>query len=236
MRRAAVVRYGWWVALPLGLLAILVVSGAIVGVVARMFGLNETPAVVAGLGVALYVLAFTLVQLAERGLFGHVVTKKELGIDHSITWKELGLGVAGFIVFLVASMIVTVLAKAMLPMIDWNQAQNVGFSTNIYGVDRMLAFLLLVVMAPIAEELLFRGYLFGKLQKAHMPVWLAVIAVSVVFAVMHGQVNVGIVVFLLSVVACGLRYYTKSIWPGAIVHGLNNLLTFYVTFVWALHS
>ena len=43
------------------------------------------------------------------------------------------------------------------------------------------------VMAPVVEEILFRGMAFGRLRKA-MPVWVALVLSSVFFGLMHGQI------------------------------------------------
>lgn len=237
MRRTTPTQYGLWVALPLGVLAILVASGVIVAGAAKTLDLTvSAPVAAAVVGAALYALAMALVVAVDRLVFGARLTKNDLGVGHSLTWKELSLGIAGFIGFLFVSMLLITVAKTALPMLDWSQPQDVGFTTTLFGTDRILAFLLLVVVSPIAEELLFRGYLFHRLRKARMPLWLATIAVSLVFAVVHGQINVGVAVFVLSVFACGLRHYTNSIWPGTIIHGLNNLLQFYIVFVWGLGS
>jgi membrane protease YdiL (CAAX protease family) len=94
----------------------------------------------------------------------------------------------------------------------------------------MLAFVTLVVLAPIAEETLFRGYLYGKL-KGHVPAIIAAIATSLLFGVAHMQWNVGIDVFILSLVLCGLRSLTGSIWSGILVHMIKNAIAFYFLFI-----
>jgi len=231
MKRASVARYGLWVALPLGVLAAMVMSGWAVGMTWRALGANASPLSEAGIGVALYGVTLGFIMIGERILFSRRITKKDVGLDRSLTWTELGYGVAGFVVMLLVSAVLVTIGRSVFPMVDWGQAQNVGFSNAIFGTDRMFAFMLLVVMAPIAEEIVFRGYLYDRLRKAKMPLWLMTVVISMAFALIHLQVNVGVVVFVLSVIACVLRWRTKSLWPGIILHGMNNLLAFYVTFV-----
>ena len=88
----------------------------------------------------------------------------------------------------------------------------------------------LVFIAPIAEEILMRGWLYGKLRtKLKAP--LAILLVSLVFALLHGQWNVGVTVFSLSLVLCTLREITGTIWSGIILHMLSNGIAFYLLYV-----
>ena len=64
-----------------------------------------------------------------------------------------------------------------------------------------------------------------------MPWWLPATLVSALFGVAHGQWNVGLDVFVLSMVACGLREATGSIWAGIVLHMIKNMVAFMATFV-----
>jgi membrane protease YdiL (CAAX protease family) len=52
-----------------------------------------------------------------------------------------------------------------------------------------------------------------------------------VFGAVHGQWNVAIDVFSLSLIMCGLREITGNIWAGALLHMLKNGLAFYILFI-----
>ena len=58
--------------------------------------------------------------------------------------------------------------------------------------------------------------------RKRVPVWLAMILVSVLFGIMHRQVNVGINVFFLSMVLCLMREMTGTIYAGILLHMLKN--------------
>ena len=89
---------------------------------------------------------------------------------------------------------------------------------------------MLVIIAPVAEELLFRGYLLGKLRK-HAPLWVAILVTSVIFGAIHLAWNVGIDVFALSIVLCVVRVVSGSLWPSIMLHMLKNGLAFYLLFI-----
>ncbi|MFZ2126256.1 MAG: type II CAAX endopeptidase family protein [Candidatus Microsaccharimonas sp.] len=156
-------------------------------------------------------------------------TREELGLTRLPEWLDLLLAPAGFFVYVILSAVLALLA-GMLPFVNPEQAQDTGFSQISQQYEFVLAFIMLIIIAPVAEEILFRGYLFGKLRH-HVPVWVAILITSILFGVVHGAWNVGIDVFALSIVLCLLRVLTKSLWPSIILHMLKNAVAFYFLFI-----
>lgn len=157
-------------------------------------------------------------------------SKEDLGLNRGPEWTELLLAPAGFFVYILLSALLVFLAMQFLPFINFDQVQDTGYSQLYQRFEFILALVMLVFIAPIAEEILFRGYLFGKL-RAHVPVWLAILLTSVLFAIVHGAWNVGIDVFALSIVLCLLRVVSGSLWPSIILHMMKNGLAFYLLFI-----
>ncbi len=158
-------------------------------------------------------------------------SSQDLGLTRLISWADMGLAPLGFIVYLLVSGLLVYAVSQLVPGIDLTQAQETGFDggMRVY-YQYLLALAALVVIAPIAEEIIFRGYLYGKLRKA-VPVWLAMLITSAAFGLAHGQWNVGIDVFALSMVACSLREITGSVWAGVLLHMLKNSLAYYILFI-----
>ena len=165
------------------------------------------------------------------------VSRQEFGLAGLPTWTDVGLGPVGFI----ASTLLAAGLVALFTVFPWfnaEEAQNVGFSVYMSGGDRVIAFLTLVVMAPVAEEVIFRGWLYGKIRETlngKMPekwgVVVAILIVSVLFGAVHMQWNVGINVFALSVVLCALREVTGTIYAGILTHMIKNGVAFYLLYV-----
>ena len=88
----------------------------------------------------------------------------------------------------------------------------------------------LVIIAPIMEELLFRGWLYGKL-RLKIPKVAAIVTTSLLFGLVHMQWNVGVNVFAMSVVLCALREVTGTIYAGILTHMIKNGVAFYLLFV-----
>lgn len=160
----------------------------------------------------------------------------ELGFDGWLpTWRQLLLGAVGFVAAIILMFIITLLVTLIIPGIDINQAQDVGFATQTFynRKELVMIFVTLVVLTPIAEEILFRGYLYGKL-RSRWPIWATITAVSVLFGLAHGQANVAIMTASMSIVMCITRELSDSIYPSIIIHAIKNALAFYLVFVLAI--
>jgi membrane protease YdiL (CAAX protease family) len=140
----------------------------------------------------------------------------------------LGWSILAFPLYLAASTLVSDLF-AQLFSIDLLQQQDIGYGSPS-GFGLVLIFLALVVLAPFVEELLFRGFLFTAFRRT-FGFWTGAAAVSLLFAVAHGQANVGVDVFVLSMFLCYLREKTDSLWPSIALHALKNLVAFVVLFI-----
>jgi membrane protease YdiL (CAAX protease family) len=79
-----------------------------------------------------------------------------------------------------------------------------------------------VVITPLAEELLFRGALYGWLRR-WWPAWATTAATAAAFAAIHGSL-VAVVPFTLvfGIVTGWLRERTGSVAAGSVSHVLNN--------------
>ena len=157
-------------------------------------------------------------------------TLQTLGLGRLPSWTDIGLAPLTFIAYTLVSAGLLAIAVAWVPHFPADQVQDVGFKAFGSRSDNILAFMTLVILAPLAEEVLFRGYLYGRL-KGYVPAVLAAIATSLLFAVAHGQWNVGLDVFALSLFLCGLRSLTGSIWAGVLVHVIKNALAYYILFI-----
>lgn len=157
-------------------------------------------------------------------------SKDDLGLTRPLSWADIGLAPIGLVVYFFISSIFIYGFTQFAPQIDLTQAQETGFDDVTHYYQYLLVFITLVVIAPIAEEAVFRGYLYGKLRKV-MPIWVTMLLTSALFGLVHGQWNVAIDVFALSMVLCGLREITGNIWSGILLHMLKNSLAYYLLFI-----
>lgn len=183
---------------------------------------------------AIYACAL-LITFGVPHLLDRKVTLESLGLQRLMSWTDIGLAPLAYIAYIFALIGVLAVVANLFPGYQADQAQDVGFKSITNQLGYVLAFATLVVIAPIAEEILFRGYLYGKLRR-HVPIWASIIATSILFAVVHGQWNVAIDTFVLSVFLCGLRELTGSVWAGILVHMIKNSIAFYLLFLAPLLS
>lgn len=155
---------------------------------------------------------------------------KELGLTRILEWKDIGLSLAGVVLYFLLTFVALQIA-ALIPGFDKNQSQQIDTLGQMYGQARMIAFVALVIVSPVFEEIIFRGLIYGRLRRVQLPWWIPAAIVSALFGAAHMQWNVAVDVFCLSMVACALREVTGSIWAGILVHVMKNLLAFMVVFV-----
>lgn len=233
-------RRKWWlvIVLPLWVIASfylvqLIVSLIIVGL--RAVGMtveftNNEAVLNATFAVIIYALTIAVVIGVPYLIRGSRVSKAQLGFDRLPMWTDLFLAPAGAVVYVLLSAGLLLTVSMVLPSINLNQVQDTGFNNIVLPYEYILAFITLVIVAPIAEEVLFRGYLYGALRKV-VPIWLAIGVVSLLFGIIHGSWNVGIDTFALSIVLCSLRELSGSIYPSILLHMIKNALAFYVLFI-----
>lgn len=161
----------------------------------------------------------------------------ELGLKDLPTWSDIGLALVSYIAYLVLALILTSFFN-IFPWFNANEAQNVGFGMFMSKPELILAFFSTVVITPIIEEMIFRGFLYGKLREVLAgkisnlaSIIISVVLTSALFGLMHGQWNVGVDVFGLSVILCLLREITGTIHAGILLHILKNGIAFYLVFV-----
>jgi len=78
-----------------------------------------------------------------------------------------------------------------------------------------------VLVAPICEETFFRGLVLPGFLRA-MPVGVAIVFSALLFAVAHADPGSFVVLFVIGLALAFLRWRTRSIWPGILLHLLNN--------------
>ncbi len=154
---------------------------------------------------------------------------ESLGVQRLPSFIDIGLAPIGYVIYLFIANVLT----QFMNIFAWfnpDQAQDVGFSYFVTGLDRIFALLAVVILAPIAEELMMRGWLYGKVRTQFGAITSSLL-ISVVFGFMHGQWNVGITTFALSMVLCSLREITGTVWSGILLHMLSNGIAFYLLYV-----
>jgi membrane protease YdiL (CAAX protease family) len=155
-------------------------------------------------------------------------------------WMDLGMGLAIAPLYYM-SYFATVLAVGWLaPSLNIDQSQQLGFNPVGHG-QMIVTFISLVILPPLVEETLMRGYLYTSLKKG-LPQIYAALTTSVIFASAHLQLGSGapllwvaaIDTFVLSLFLIWLREKTGSLWASMTLHALKNSVAFISLFIFHL--
>ena len=104
-----------------------------------------------------------------------------------------------------------------------SQTMSTGFN-SVFGI------IIIIILIPIFEELLFRGMIFNELRK-NLNVPAAIVIQALIFGIAHGNIAQGSYAFLMGLVAGFIYVCTKSIWSNIILHIFFNLFGTFGTIV-----
>ncbi len=129
----------------------------------------------------------------------------------------IGIAVIGDEVMRLLDMIVPVPAELSESLISMMQYESYGGFFTIFVTT--------AVLAPIGEELLFRGFL-QRWTESLIGVTNGVLVISAMFALIHGSQFFVIPILLMATFLGAIAWRTESIWPAVIAHAVNNLIGF----------
>lgn len=78
-----------------------------------------------------------------------------------------------------------------------------------------------VLIAPICEEVFFRGFIFSGLLGGMSLGW-AIVLSALIFAVAHADPGSFVGLFCIGLALAFLRWRLRSLWPSILFHTLNN--------------
>lgn len=147
--------------------------------------------------------------------FGH--------IDRRLVWPAVGMAVLIASAFVLAEMSAITLFDLDHLFPEKTEFQHETLEHLFVGIAGILNG---CVLAPIAEEIGFRGILLEGLLKSRCRPWLAIFISALVFALAHGFVVIKFVCTLLFGMIIGWLYCrTESIIPCILMHIGNNSLS-----------
>ncbi len=88
----------------------------------------------------------------------------------------------------------------------------------------VLLFIAVVILAPLGEEIIFRGFLQQTLEKQWNDTTRAILFTALLFSLIHMNPYWFIQIYFLGVILGFLAWKTKSILAPLILHSLNNSL------------
>ncbi len=186
-------------------------------------GVSNTLLLIAGTGFQAAGLIFIFILMLRHGCgwreaFGNKTPRPKSGIRLAVLFY-LGMWPVQFAVIPLYHAILRWLGVT----VDWQATLIMIKKPESPG---MLAVLLLMalVMAPITEELLFRGILLPVLRR-RLGIWTAVIFSSLLFAFFHQHIPSTAGLFIVSVACSLVTIYSGSVLPAIWLHALFNTVS-----------
>lgn len=143
-----------------------------------------------------------------------------LGFRRFNVWRSLTLVILFFLALIVVNDLYSFLITAFHLDIQTND-QVVLKRGRILPITTYTTLAAAVFIAPICEEVFFRSFIFMGLRRG-IPLALSVIISALIFAVAHADPASFLVLFVIGLALAIVRWRTCSIWPGVILHTLNN--------------
>jgi len=159
-----------------------------------------------------YALMLGILLLIARRL----PLREVLALRRPASWpRALGLSV-------VALLAIWIAGAALDPFLDANDEQ--GFVPDEWDSSRAAPFaaffLTVTIVAPVVEELIYRGLGYSLL--APYGVWVAIVVTGVLFGASHGLLIALPILTIFGLAVGWLRLKTDSIYPPMILHGIFN--------------
>ncbi|MBI5231294.1 MAG: CPBP family intramembrane metalloprotease [Coriobacteriales bacterium] len=173
---------------------------------------------------------FVLMLLAHR----HGIRLKEaFGLGRlGRSWRTHLVSVAMVVGLLVGTRLVTTAYGAALKSVGWNPpARITGDLTELFGAGLpgfLLAAIMVVVLGPLVEELVFRGVVQGSL--ARFGPWVAVLCSAALFGAYHLTAWWFLPTFFLGAILGWLAWTRRSLWPAITLHAAYNAVAVLAAF------
>ena len=149
------------------------------------------------------------------------------------SWKILGLATPIFnrlpliLIVITISAILSVIYLSVVDILgyEWLKPEPLISEGSKSVAFSLYLFISIVIVAPFAEEIFFRGFMLPVLANKWGFISGAIIS-SLIFAIAHGAPGIIIPAFLSGLLFAYLYRHTGSLWNTCIAHGGQNALAF----------
>ena len=148
------------------------------------------------------------------------------GLNRTALWPAVGWAALGLFSFYLLAGVYSVLVD---PEAEQGITEALGADQGTFGL--IVAGLMVIVVAPAAEELFFRGFFYRAL-RSRFSVLVAALLDGLLFGLIHFDPTVDDVLLILPVLAtlgfmfCLVYERTGSLFPVIALHAINNALAF----------
>ncbi len=172
--------------------------------------------------------------LFQTPVLGRVVSLRELGVDGHSLLKNVGIGLAGFLLELPLAMILAALGAMVFSGMHPNHPVTTELMTNHDPLMVASLFFFASVVAPFWEEIMFRGLLFPAFSRLTGRVLYGAIVSSFLFGAVHPQgLPLWLALMAVAGMSCALSYHTRSMVPSIVMHAAHNSTLLVLTLLYS---
>jgi len=203
--------------------------GIVMGLVATLFGADlegDSPVLV-----VIGTLAQGLAFVASALFFASRVARPRawhFGLRSTKLWPALGWTAVGVVSFYFVSALYGALVHVDA---EQDTVRSLGGEDGAFGL--IVAGLMVIMVAPVVEEIFFRGFFYRAL-RTRLSIWIAAALDGLLFGLIHysGDGVEGLLILpplaLLGFIFCLVYERTGSLFTVIGMHALNNTLAFAV--------
>ncbi|GAA4530871.1 type II CAAX endopeptidase family protein [Amycolatopsis samaneae] len=141
------------------------------------------------------------------------------------TWRDVRIGLACGLLALVAGFALNLLSIAVYGTDDVTDSPLTDLADTYRGDTGwlVLAAVIVVLGAPVTEELLVRGTLWNGLSWYRIPPWAVLALTALVFAQLHGEPTRVLALFGQGLAIGLARHLSGRVGAAVVAHAANNL-------------
>jgi hypothetical protein len=149
--------------------------------------------------------------------------RADLGLVWS--WQDIRSGIAyGF-----GGLAVTIPASLLYAVIIGPDRASSAIGDVFAGlragpVAALAVVLVVVLLAPLCEEIVYRGLLWGALERYALPRWVPFVVTTLLFAIAHFELTRTPLLFVVALPIALARLRTGRLAASVVAHQVNNLL------------
>lgn len=140
-------------------------------------------------------------------------------------WKMI---VIGFGFFFLGNIVVSILLYFLKDLPSITRIFETFEEVSNLSSGFFLTFIVIVILGPITEELIFRGILFEEVNRL-FDYKFAIFSTAILFGIVHFNILQGVNAFLLAIILAIVYYYRKNILDSILIHMVNNFLALILT-------
>ncbi len=205
--------------LTVTVVALMLAAGGLTATAEATLGVTGDALTLAQFGILAAAYAVPFLMVRQRAHAAGVTLAAALGFRRFEVGRNVAAGIG--IVFL--ARVVNVVYTSLLSGIGVEPPTSIDI-TRLFpdtSVGLAATVLLALVIAPLAEEALFRGVIYAGLRDRYGELVGLVVSAGV-FAALHFEIYVFAPIFMLGLLLGWIVSRSRSVWPAVITHALFN--------------